>query len=131
MRICFTCVTVDLHVLVFNLTYFRIPIASTLLTYSPSGVPACPSDINVVEGGLCDSVNVTWTSSPSQIYATITYCQVSSQGSCMSVVCSSSPCTIQGVRREREYEYTVLPISNCGRASGCIGNTFTFALGEF
>ena len=98
---------------------------------SPSGFPACPRDINVVEGDLCDSVNVTWTSSSSQTSATITYCQVSSQGSCMSVVCSSSPCTIQGVRRDREYEYTVLPTNNCGSPSGCTGNAFTFALGEF
>ena len=97
----------------------------------PSGVPGCPRDVNVAEGDLCDSVNMTWTSSPSQTSATITYCQVSPQGSCMSVVCSSSPCIIQGMLRDREYEYTVLPTNNCGRASGCAGNTSTFALGKF
>jgi hypothetical protein len=34
------------------------------------------------------------------------------------------------VRRDREYEYTVLPTNNCGSPSGCTGNTVTFALAK-
>ena len=47
------------------------------------------------------------------------------------MVCSSSPCIIQGMRRDREYEYTVLPANDCGSPSGCTGSTVAFALGEF
>ena len=101
--------------------FFTIKLSSLAEDWAPS----CPLSVMAVGKGDNDGITVTWQQPPNTlpfISTTVTYCPTLSPNCGNSVNCTS-PCIISGLDPDTDYQFTVIPNSNCGR--GCTGNTAT------